>query len=253
MDPVCFHIGSRPVYWFGVLAAAGFGAALCHWTRLARRAGKPPEYASDVVLWIMVGGILGARLAYVVSNWSQYSGDLLGIFRIDQGGLIFYGGFVGGALAILALARKRRESLLSLGDFVVSGIPLGHALGRVGCFLNGCCYGKTTAHWIGEAAGGRHPAQIYEAIGNIIVFYFLAKVYDKRRFDGAIICAYLLTYPVIRFMVEFLRGDERLPLAGMSVAKWISVLMFTAGAVLWRVLSARGLRGGDVLRSDTSG
>ena len=252
VDPVCFHIGSRPVYWFGVLAASGFGAALWHWTVLARREGKPPEYASDVVLWLMVGGILGARIAYVVANWEQYAHNPMAIFRIDQGGLIFYGGFLGGLLAILGLARKRGERALALGDFVISGIPLGHALGRVGCFLNGCCYGEVTTCAIGHLNGGRHPAQIYEALGDLAIFYLLAKTYDSRRFNGQTLCIYLLTYPALRFVVEFFRGDERLPFGGMTVAKWISLTMLIVGGVLWRVLGARSVRGRDALRSDTA-
>lgn len=233
MDPVCFHIGARPVYWFGVLAAVGFGAALWHWTRLARQEQKPPEYASDVVLWIMVGGILGARVAYVAANWDVYARDLVGIVRIDRGGLIFYGGFIGGALAIFLLGMRRRENLLALADFVVSGIPLGHAFGRVGCFLNGCCHGDWTSLWIGQLAGGRQPTQLYEALGNVIVYYFLARIYARRVFSGQVVCLYLMAYPALRFLMEFIRGDERQMLGPLSLAQWISGALLVCGAGLW--------------------
>jgi phosphatidylglycerol:prolipoprotein diacylglycerol transferase len=239
MDPVCFHIGPKPVYWFGVLAAVGFGAALWHWTRLAKHERKPPEYASDIVLWIMAGGILGARLAYVVANWETYAGDLPGILRIDRGGLIFYGGFIGGTLAVLLLGMKRRENLLALGDFVVSGIPLGHAFGRIGCFFNGCCHGDWTTHWIGRLAEGRQPTQLYEAMGNIAIYYFLAKTYDRKRFSGQIISLYLIAYPALRFVMEFLRGDERQMLGPLSLAQWISAGLFACGVVAWRLCRSR--------------
>ncbi len=240
MDPVCFHIGSRPIYWFGVLTALGFAAALCHWSRLAKIRGKAPEYASDIVLWIMVGGVLGARLAYVLANWPEYAGDLLGIVRIDRGGLIYYGGLLGGSLAMILLARRRREPLFGLADFVISGVPLGHALGRVGCFLNGCCHGTPTGHWIGSLTRGVHPAQLYEAAGNLVIYYILAKHYPRRRFDGHTLCLYLVMYAGLRFMNEFFRGDERQRMGGISVAQWMSMSLLLCGVFGWRVLSRRG-------------
>ncbi|MBM4154254.1 MAG: prolipoprotein diacylglyceryl transferase [Lentisphaerae bacterium] len=239
MDPVCFHIGARPVYWFGVLAAMGFGAALWHWTRLARIERKPAEYASDVVLWIMVGGILGARLTYVVANWEVYAADLVGILRIDRGGLIFYGGFIGGTLAVLLLGMRRRENLLSLGDLVVSGVPLGHAFGRVGCYLNGCCHGDWTRHWIGQLGGGRQPVQLYEAVGDVVIYYFLAKQYARGGRAGSIVALYLVTYPALRFMLEFLRGDERHMMGPLSLAQWISIGLLVSGIVALQRLRMR--------------
>lgn len=240
MDPVCFHIGSRPIYWFGVMTALGFAAALGHWSRLARIRGKAPEYASDIVLWIMVGGVLGARLAYVLANWPEYAGDLLGIVRIDRGGLIYYGGLIGGSLAVILLARRRREPLFGLADFVVSGVPLGHALGRVGCFLNGCCHGTHTGHWIGSLTRGVHPAQLYEALGNLAIYYILAKHYPRRRFDGHTLCLYMMMYAGLRFANEFIRGDERQRMAGVSLAQWVSLALFLCGVFAWRALSRRG-------------
>jgi phosphatidylglycerol:prolipoprotein diacylglycerol transferase len=253
MDPVCFHIGTRPVYWFGVLAAAGFGAALAHWTRLAKRAGKAPEYASDIVLWIMIGGILGARIAYVVANWQQYTRDWAGIFRVDQGGLIFYGGFIGGLLAIVLLARRRGENLVDLGDFVISGIPLGHALGRVGCFLNGCCHGECTQHWIGVVAGGRQPTQLYEALGNLGIYYFVAHLYERKRFPGQVVAVYMIAYPALRFAMEFLRGDERQMFGPLSVAQWMSLAILAAGIAGWRFWQRNGVRSSHALGTHTPG
>ncbi len=234
MDPVCIRIGNHPIYWFGVLAAIGFGAALLHWTRLARREGKAPEYASDIVLWIMIGGILGARIAYVIANWPDYAGNWLRMFRIDQGGLIFYGGFIGGVFAILLLAWRRKENVVDLGDFVISGIPLGHAFGRVGCFLNGCCHGEWTHHWIGSISGGRQPTQLYEALGNIGIYYCLARVYERRKFPGEVVSIYMMAYPALRFAMEFMRGDERHRLGSLSVAQWVSLGIMALGAAGWK-------------------
>ena len=100
MQPICFYIGSRPIYWYGVMVAIGFLSAIIHWTLLARRSGFPKGFGSDLGFWIMLSSILGARVAYVISNLPQYVEKPLSVIRIDQGGLIFYGGFIGAVLGV---------------------------------------------------------------------------------------------------------------------------------------------------------
>ena len=103
MHPVFIEIFGRPIYWYGVLTAVGFLAAVVHWTRLGRREGRPPGLGSELGIWVMVGGILGGRILYVLTNLSEYANPLE-MLRIDKGGLVWYGGFIGGVLAIVLLA-----------------------------------------------------------------------------------------------------------------------------------------------------
>lgn len=240
MNPVAFHIGSWPVYWYGIFAALGFLAAMTHWSWLARRQNRPAGMASDVALWLMAGGLIGARTAYVIANWPEYAGHPAAIFAIHEGGLIFYGGAVGGAAALTVYALLKRFPLGSFSDFVVSAVPLGHALGRVGCFTRGCCFGSACADsgwavWVEGAP--RHPVQLYEAAALLALYAGLAVLLrSPRRHAGLTTSVYLAGYGMIRFILEFWRGDARQTAGGLDVAQWISVALMVSGLALaaWR-------------------
>ncbi|MBU1909943.1 MAG: prolipoprotein diacylglyceryl transferase [Verrucomicrobia bacterium] len=238
MDPVCFSIGGRPIYWYGVFTALAFLAAVMHWNWLARKQGRPAGFGSELAFWIMLAGIVGARVAYVFSELDEFRGNWLKIVRVDQGGLIFYGGFLGALAAVWIMSRRRREPFWSLADFTISALPLGHAFGRVGCFLNGCCYGRPSelpwACWAHDAL--RHPTQLYEALANLLIYATLLMFLRRRTAParpGRVAALYLMLYPAFRFGVEFLRGDPRMRWAGLSVAQWLSLAMLLVGAALW--------------------
>lgn len=243
MNPVCFHIGSRPVYWYGVMVALGFLAAIVHWSLLGRRENRPKGFGSDLAFWLMIGGILGARAAYVLANWSVFAADPASILRIDQGGLIFYGGFIGGAVALILLARVRREPLWSLADFTITALPLGHAFGRIGCFLNGCCYGKACdaalCLWSHDAR--RIPTQLFEVGANVAIYLILLRAYRHRTVDGRTTALYFMLYPAFRFFNEFLRGDARMRVAGLDGAQVVSLVLLAAGVALWMARRPRTL------------
>ncbi len=238
MHPICFHIGSRPIYWYGVMVATAFLMAVFNWHLIARRENREPGFATDLGFWIMLSGILGARLAYVLSDSSYYFSHPLMIIRIDLGGLIYYGGFIGGICAVILFAYLKKLPIWATGDFAITAIPLSHAIGRIGCFLNGCCYGMPSkvpwAVFIQDRM--RHPTQLYEVIANIAVFALLIGYYPRRKRQGTVVALYLTTYPIFRFFVEFLRGDERLRWMGLSLAQHLSLLLFALGILLWIIL-----------------
>jgi len=244
VHPICFHIGSRPIYWYGIMAATAFVAAGLHWSLLAPRRGWPRSLGSDLAVWLVAGGILGARLNYVVANLDFYLSNPGEILRVDHGGLIFYGGVCGGAVALLLFARRRGIDALDLSDFTLTGIPLAHALGRVGCLLNGCCYGKPTsvpwAVWLHDAY--RHPTQAYESLLNIVLYGVLLAAYRRQAPRGTVTALYLIVYPAGRFLIEFLRGDERLRWGPLDVAQWISLILTAAGVALLLRVRRGGLR-----------
>lgn len=251
MNPVCFHIGPKPIYWYGVMTAVGFLAAVIHWNWLAHKEKKPAGYGSDLGFWVMFSGIIGARLAYILANPREYVEHPLAIFRIDQGGLIFYGGFIAAALAVIVFARLKKEPLWAVADFAVTGLPLGHAFGRIGCFLNGCCFGRPsecflavhyppdTAPWAAYGGQAVFPVQLLEAFFNLLVYVMLAWFFPRRKNDGAVFAWYLLVYPVFRFAVEFFRGDERQPWLGLDVAQIVSVGLWLCGVALWWWIARR--------------
>jgi phosphatidylglycerol:prolipoprotein diacylglycerol transferase len=264
MDPVCFTLFGHTVYWYGVLLAAGFGAGLLHLTWLARREGRDPAFASDLAFWIIIGGILGARVAYVLGNWGEFAQNPLQILRIDKGGLVFYGGFFGAGLAIWLFARARKVPLLWLFDYTLTALPLGHALGRLGCFINGCCHGAVHAGWPACTYPARSsvwwdqvsdgliteralsalpvwPVQLFEAIANLLIYLILFVAYRRRHSNGALVATYFLLYATARFCLEFLRGDlsDRVIVHGLTSAQWVSVGLFAAALILAYTLRLR--------------
>jgi phosphatidylglycerol:prolipoprotein diacylglycerol transferase len=255
------HVGSLSINLYGVMLALGFLAALLSWRLLGRREGRDLAFCSDLLFWIMVSGVLGARAAYVAANFGAFRDNRWSMLYLHEGGLVFYGGFLGSLAAVLVFARWRRERILPLLDFIVTAVPLGHAFGRIGCFLRGCCFGRIwdgalavrfpawSDPWCVQVNHGRilrtaplsqpvHPVQLYEAAFNVVLYLALMWAYRRRTRDGLIASAYLLTYPVARFWVEEFRGDERLRWLGVDVAQWVSLGLFLFGVVLlirsWR-------------------
>jgi len=242
MDPVCFTLFGWPIYWYGIMMLVAFLVALAHLAWLGRREGRPPGMASEFVVWIMFAGILGARVAYVLGNLRFFLESPGEIIRLDHGGLAYYGGFTGAALAVMLFARFRRVPLWALADWITGALPLAHAIGRVGCFLNGCCYGRPSqAPWaVFSHDALRQPVQLYEAAFNVALYGLLLWAWPRRRRDGDLLALYLVTYPVGRFLLEFLRGDERLHWLGLNVAQDYSLLLLALGVALW--LSPRPAR-----------
>ena len=232
--------------------ALAFLAGLANWVWLGRREKRSLNVCADLLFWIMVGGIAGARVAYVLSDLRAFLEHPVSILRVDQGGLIYYGGFLGAVAAVAIYARRHREPLLKLGDFVITSLPLGHALGRIGCYANGCCFGRPhdgpfsvtypaqSAPWWSQVYAGTitrfapstipvHPVQLYEAAFDLLLYAVLVLVYRRGRADGRVTAAYLLLYSAWRFWAETLRGDERVLWLGLSVAQVLSMALFVAG------------------------
>jgi len=263
VNPVCFKIGAVTVHWYGVLMAAGFAAGLANWVVLGRREGRNYTYCADLLFWIMVAGLVGARAAYVLTEWGEFRDDPLSVFAVWRGGLIYYGGFAGALAAIVVFARRGGESAAGLFDFVVTSVPLGHALGRVGCFLNGCCFGAVHAGaaavrypaqsypWLIQVhtlALGReeahglpvHPVQLYEAGFNLALAAVLNAAYRRRHREGGVAALYLLLYAPARFLLESLRGDPRAHWLGLSVGRLVSLVLAAVGAAAWAWSRRRG-------------
>jgi phosphatidylglycerol:prolipoprotein diacylglycerol transferase len=245
MDPVAFTILGKPIYWYGVLVALAFVAGTVHWSLLGRREGRPANFASDLALVIMIAGVLGGRIAYVLANAPHYLQHPAELIRIDKGGLVFYGGFIGASVAALVMARMRREPALSLLDFAVTAVPIGHAFGRVGCFVNGCCYGTPwNGPWAVMFDGAfRHPVQLYEAVFNVALYIALLVFYPRRKRDGSTLALYLLSYGTWRFVAEFFRGDARINAGALHVSQWTSIVIIAAGVALALLARPRGKTG----------
>ncbi len=235
MFPILIHFGAFQIYSFGVLVALGVLFSLYLMGRESARSGFPEkDGAFDLVFVTVVAGFLGARILYVVENWRDYQNSPLGLFAIWEGGLIFYGGMAASLAAMFIFLKMRHLPIGKSFDFLVPYIALTHAFGRVGCFLNGCCTGDIcdlpwAVHFPGESFA-RHPAQLYEAILDVLLFLFLQKQKKSQPLSGIVTCRYFMGYALIRFCVEFVRNSNP-GVFGFTYNQWISLAaLFSAGA-----------------------
>jgi phosphatidylglycerol:prolipoprotein diacylglycerol transferase len=258
VHPIAFHLGPLVIHWYGVMIALAFLAGLWTATRRARRENISGEKIADVTLWLMVGGIIGARFVYVTTYWREEfaSQKFSEIFMIQHGGLVYYGGFLGAAAAGIIYILWKKMPLWKTVDVLAPSVALGCVFGRIGCLLNGCCYGRpTNLPWAitftnpqaqelsGTPLGHPlHPTEIYDALLNLVLYVFLAWLFRRKKFDGQVFATYLLCYAVTRSTVEYFRGDYTglHYHLGLTPAQWIGVPIFVAGLALATVLSHRG-------------
>jgi phosphatidylglycerol:prolipoprotein diacylglycerol transferase len=240
-------------------------------SREAGRLGLAPDIIFDLTFLVVVAGLAGARLFYVVLHFSLFVDHPWDIIMIQKGGLAWQGGFVAACLAGMGFIRRKGLPLLPLLDLVAPYAALGESIGRIGCFLNGCCYGKEAAWGIFFPVHGArlHPTQLYSSIGLLMIF-FLLKQYQKTtqvislrqgwmrfrskrpqsdadwpegetriRREGRIFAAYLLLASLLRFGVEFFRADHDVLLAGLSVYQWVCLGLMGAAVYVYTRLEGR--------------
>ena len=206
-------------------------------SRDAKRYGISQETAYDLVFWCMIGGILCARIFYVYIEWDYFSNNLWEIPMLQKGGLAWQGGFLGGALAGVWFARRRKLPLRLLLDLAAPYIALGQSIGRIGCFLNGCCYGKPVAWGIYFPTHNArlYPTQLFETASLFIIFLVLKNAQTKPHQAGFIFVYYLLLAAGERFIVEFYRGDHDLLWLGLSLTQFVALGVFASGLILMQV------------------
>jgi phosphatidylglycerol---prolipoprotein diacylglyceryl transferase len=249
VHPVAFHLGSLPIYWYGVLLALAFVVGLWTASRRGVRDGLNPEIIVDAGTWLILGTLVGARLLYVVTYWREQFADQpwTEVFMVRHGGLVFYGGLIGASVALLLYVRLKRLAVWKLADALAPSIPLGYALGRVGCLMFGCCYGRPTdlpwaIHFPSDHAthgAGVHPTQVYDSLLNLALYLGLAWWYRKKKFDGQVFAIYLVGYSALRGLVETFRGDytTEYVLGTLTPGQFVGILIFLVGAGLWWRLS----------------
>jgi len=256
VDPIAFKLGTWPIYWYGVLVAAGFIAGLWTANRRAPLTGLRPEQAADCGPWLIIGAVIGARALHVATYWNDsYAGQpWWEVFMVQRGGLVFYGGLIGASLATILYSRVRQVPLWKLADVLAPSIALGYVFGRLGCLTKGCCYGRECAlPWAityprghktfpvsAEAPLHVHPTQVYDSLLNLGVYLFLAWLYRRKKFDGQVFAAYLMIYAFTRSFVEYFRGDydprTHIHAGFFTPAQLVSVGVLVAGVLLFVVL-----------------
>jgi phosphatidylglycerol:prolipoprotein diacylglycerol transferase len=252
MYPELFHIGSFPVNTYGVFLAVAFLSAILITVRLGARDGLPREKIYDLCLWMLLASLVGSKLLMLLTE-PEYRNNLSHLLSLDflRSGGVFYGGLLGAIITGYLLIKRYQLPWWKTADACAPGIALGNFFGRQGCFAAGCCWGKPTSlPWgvqftqQGHDITGvpidahLHPTQLYESFAMLIVFLFLLWLHKRRAFTGQVILAYALLYSVIRFAIEFVRGDPRgdilglTTLTGLSTSQLISLFVGIAALIL---------------------
>ncbi len=245
MHPVLLKLGPIPIHTYGFLIAIGFLIAVYVVRRLATASKLDPERVLDVTFWSLLVGFVGARLLFVITRFDQFVADPLAIFRVWEGGLVFFGGPI--AVVPFAYWYMKRHGLpwWKTSDCLMPGLVIAHMFGRFGCVGAGCCYGKPTGtDWglkfnselvdLSHRGIPLHPVQLYEAGALFLLFVGLLWVFRRKAFDGQVVFTYFMAYPLIRSIVETFRGDI---IRGfviqdvLSTSQFISLLVFLAATV----------------------
>ena len=248
-------IPGLPIKTYGFCMALGFIAAWQMVAWLCRRTGRAQEPLSNLLMAMMVSGIVGARIEYVREFWGvEFAADPMAVFKIWQGGLVFYGGLILAIAVFIGWCIVKRERITPLADLFVTVIPLAHAFGRVGCFFYGCCYGRLSTcacavafprrspAWMAQLGAGQIaesageslpvlPTQLFEAAAVLALFAVLLFVFLRnwKLRPGLTTGCYLSGYACIRFGMEFLRGDMRDRVGVLSIGQTVSLGLLFLG------------------------
>jgi phosphatidylglycerol:prolipoprotein diacylglycerol transferase len=244
IDPVVFTIGSLSVRWYGIIAAIAILTLISLVLRWSKRAGFNEDTIFWVIIWGIPGGIIGSRLLHVLDGLDYYLAHPGKIVGME--GLTIFGAILGAALSIAIYSKVKNLPLGRLLDMIMPGAILAQAIGRIGCTINGCCYGiATSLPWglvyaheesiylrLGEPRGVPvHPTQVYELLGDLIIFGILLRLRGRLKPDGSLTLVYFILYPLLKFSVHFLRAGTPF-FFGLQEAQFVSLVVLAAAIVL---------------------
>lgn len=244
---------------YGVMAVLGYLVGMYFITKEAGRNKIEPILIQSLSMWIIVGMLIGARIWYVLENWYQFSGDLLSIFKLWEGGMVFYGGFIGGFVGGILFIRLANLPLRKIMDITAPGVAIAIAIGRIGCFLNGCCYGRITdssagvcfpARWYPPAyvehlqrglitSGAEQslpviPTQLISSFNLFLIFLILWNIRKKKFFNGFLFTLFIGLYGLQRFITDFFRhySENALILKYLSLSQVLSIFLIITSIVV---------------------
>ncbi len=237
MHPILVKIGPIQLYTYGALLATAFVAGIYVAMRSAEKEGIKPEFIADLGILIILSSIVGARLFYIIFyDFKNTLENPRGLFTLQQTGLVFYGGLILAVAAGVGFCIRRKVSVPVLMDVAAPSVALGQAIGRIGCFMSGCCYGApTSAVWgvnFPHLDYARHPTQIYESLATFTIFLGLMFFRKRATRVGQVMWLYIVTYTIVRFTLEFFRGDNPLFAFGLTISQIVSIVALAAMALL---------------------
>lgn len=247
-----------PLHTYGLMIAIGFLSGISVVRKLAARNGLDPDRIADLSFWLLLTGFIGARILFIITRIDYFLARPLEIFKVWEGGLVFFGGLITATAYAFWFFRKNKLDLWTMIDVLSPGVVVAHAFGRIGCLAAGCCYGRLTdvpwairlnSELVDIQLRGMpiHPTQIYESSALFILFAGLMWISKKKSFQGQVGLSYFMIYPIIRSVIEVFRGDtvrgfviENL----LSTSQFISILVFIAAGFMlnWRMKHSHGNR-----------
>ena len=249
MHPILLELGPITIYSYGVLLAAAYLLGLWMAARRARQAGLDANKVLDLGIWVIIAALIGAKALLFIVDFDQFTSSWQEFTTLLRSGGVFYGGLLAATVVCIYLLRKHRLPLWQSADLFAPGIALGYTVGRLGCLLAGCCYGRPTdVPWaitftdpIANVNVGTplnvplHPTQIYESIAGVLILVLVLVLERRgRSFPGRTFWTFVLLYSVSRFAIEFFRGDDRGMVGDLSTSQFISIVLFPLSiAMLW--------------------
>ena len=228
MYPILLHLGPVTIHTYGALLALGALLGILLVGRLAKKSGLDPDQVQNLLVWCLLAGLIGSRLAFVFIEWERFSAQPWRMFQIWDGGLVFYGGIIGGLPTGVALARRWGIPILKLLDCAAPGLALAQFFGRLGCFSAGCCYGKpydgacavlfSSPESLAPRNVHLYPTQLFIAGELLVILALLYWLWPRRRFAGQIFFMYGFLHGISRVVIEQFRGDFR----GELILSWLT-------------------------------
>ncbi len=257
MHRIIFTIGPFSLYSYGLLMAIAFITALYITTRIAINNKIDKDRVIDMATWIILGAILGARLWFVIENFHFFRNDLMGILRIWEGGMVFYGGFIGGFISGIYYIKRNKLNVFLMADIIAPGLAMGIAIGRIGCFLNGCCYGKICSSFGIQFPAKDYPPAYYQQLRDglidrtathslpviptqniasiiaLVIFGVLLYLLRRKLRNGIVFAIFLILYGMDRFAIDFLRyySSDAMKIGIISYSQITSLIMVIIGIV----------------------
>lgn len=243
MHPILFEIGPFTLYSYGLLLACGFLLSAGLIIRDSRNFDVSTDRIFDCLLALLIAGLIGGRLLFVLINHEYYFRYPFKALMLREGGMAIHGAIGAAIIAGIIVCRVRKLSFWNLSDLFAPYIALGQSIGRIGCFLNGCCYGKPVSSGPGVTFPGdtvsRIPTQIYSSLGLLLIYILLIEMRKNRPFNGYVFCKYLILYGLFRFFMDFYRDDNPAVLGLLTLSQIISVAILVSGVVIYWVRVSR--------------
>ena len=251
MYPDLIRFNGFAIHTYGVLVASGFLAGVAFSIREARLSGIAKQQILDLCFYLLLAAIIGSRLFYVILYLDEYLEAPLAIFQIWKGGLVFSGGLVGALITGLILAKKWKMDVWQAADVMAPGIALGQAIGRIGCFFAGCCYGRPTdafcavtfthADSLAPLFVPIHPTQLYSSAGLFLIFFLLWGFRNHKKWHGQVMCLYVFLHSSARLALEQFRGDPRgeLFMGALTATQLVAISLMTTSVIVWMYLQRK--------------